>query len=314
MPISNASLQTIKMQSYFLSILICLTHLFICNICDAQKFELTKLGATTLNQSLYDVVKVTDSTCYAVGEFGARAKINFNQNICAYETDANKKTIVELLDAFGLNAIPFEIETDSNRTQYANYFFNGEQYTSCFDARILIPKAVVPHTVIYKRGKFKTDTLQKMYGSVVWQFLKQKGQLFALKYNMFGTKLYCVSNSNYKSKRFKSLLHKSFVLNDTAVLLCGATNFKLRNGVIDSAGTQFKFKHKGMIWDVAMANGTIIGAGSKGKIFIKYPNSSNFEIIETGEPYHFYDICVVGLKTFILVGQGGIVYRLYLKD
>jgi hypothetical protein len=302
------------MRQYFFSVLIFVTQLFFSNTLVAQKVVLTKLGATSLNQSLYDVVKITDSTCYAVGEFGARATINFNQNLCVYETDENKTTIVELLDASSPNAIPFEIDNISNRSQYANYFFKGEQYTSCFDARILIPKAVVPHTVIYKRGENKTDTLQKMYGSVVWQFLKQRGELYGLKYNMFGTKMYCISSSNFKSTRFKSLLHKSFVLNDTTVLLCGATNFKLRHGVIDSAGVLFKFKDEGMIWDVAMAGDVIIGAGSKGKIFIKHSTNSSFEIIKTIEPYHFYDICIVDPKTAILVGQGGIVYRLDVKD
>jgi hypothetical protein len=297
------------MQKYFSCFLILL---FCDTLAYAQKVTVKKLGSSSLNESLYDVIKFSDSICNAVGENGARAKINYLQNSCVYSIDTNRRTVVELINAWGLSAYPFEIENDSNRSQYANYFFEGEQYTSCFDARILIPKAVVPHTTIYKRGKFKTDTLQKMYGSLVWQFFKQKKQLYALKYNLFGTTIYCVSNKFNKSKKIKGLLHKSFVLSDTSLLLCGATNFRLKHGIININGITTKFKGKGMIWDVAMVGDVIIGAGSKGKIFVRHPHQTKFQIIETGEPYHFYDLCIVDAQTAILVGQGGIVYKLDL--
>jgi hypothetical protein len=277
----------------------------------AQKLVITKLGSTSLYESLYDVVQLSDSICYAVGEFGSRAKISLNTNACIYSTDSNKKTIVELINGWGINAEPFKVENDSTRIQYANYFYKGEQYSACFNAKIILPKAVIPKTKIYKHDKFSQKLLRKMYGSVVWQFYKQRGDLFAIKYNLFGTKVFSVNNKAQKSKRSKYLLHKSFAT-DSRLVLCGANNFALRHGIITDGNKTYKFKHQGMIWDVALLGDAIIAAGSRGKLYVKYKTLEKFEIIETGEPFHFYDLCICSPNVALAVGQGGIVYRIDL--
>jgi hypothetical protein len=273
---------------------------------NAQHIKAQHLASSSLYQSLYDVRLINDTTCYAVGEFGARVLIHINAQIHVQQyTDSPATTIVELLNT--TSAVEPLVEKDSSRIQYAVYEFKGVVYSAYFKRDIIVPKKVIPRCKLYMQQQGKLNS-RSYLGSCIWQFYEQDQELYCLKYNLLGTKLLCVSNRRKPSVHYKFLLHKSYVDKGTT-LFCGAVNYKLRDGIVLQNNITYKLAQKGMVWDIARVGNTVIAAGSNGQIHYKGLTDTQFATLQTESLYHFYDIVVLNEHSCIMVGQHGEVYR-----
>jgi hypothetical protein len=270
-----------------------------------QKIRVQQHATNTLRQSLYDIRLINDSTCYAVGELGARALVHLKGTITVTQwQDSNASTIVELLNT--TNAEAPLVESEATTVQYCNFQHNDTIYSAHFNKHILAPKRVIPRGKLCISSKTGNDT-RRFFGSCIWQFFEKENRIYFLKYNLLGTKIICANDKKTPFKRLPFLLHKSYTTSQQNVF-CGAKNFKLKDGIIIQNTQWYKLPDKGMVWDVAIVGNTIIAAGSRGCIHYKKLVDDAFTTLQTPSQFHFYDIAVVSDSRCVLVGQSGEVY------
>jgi hypothetical protein len=287
-------------------VVFCISLLLVCVKVNAQQARLTLIDTSNLYQSLYDVRLLNDSICYAVGELGARAIINFNTNTISYQHDTNKADIVELVQKHDSFVVPPSFEAKPNRSQYTSYYYNGTMYSAYFDKRILAPQAVVPKTRLYTT-KDKQVRSRKFWASTIWQFFEHEQALYCLKYNIFGTRFLQLSEGRFTlaQKHSRYLLHKASI-NASEQAFCGATNFKLKTGVLIYNNKTYKLPSSGMLWDCVILPSAIVCAGSNGKVYIFHKHNEQWQILDAKVPHHFYDVVAVSDKKVVLVGRAGV--------
>jgi hypothetical protein len=303
----------------------------------AQQFTPIQISEKQNDSSFYDILKIDESNFWVAGEKGILVNLNseFKQTEIQYPNEGlnilkigkfNNNHIVLCADKGTI--YHYYIAEKKWQTQHIKGFSNKVLYNFVAlndkvayvcggNSKIALSKKAVPNGFILKTedGGLSWKKIYSSLGSMVWDVDSVNNNLVALKYNIFGSRLFTFSSVTNKiiakSECYKMLAHE---YNPALKMLAGANDFHIYN----SGKAIFINKHesalncKSLIWDVATLKNKIIGSSCNGKLIVlkNENNVSSTTEIQSPTKFNLYGIIAANENDLLLIGSNKTIFKL----